>query len=608
MHKKKKQRRGGKKALLILLILIAVAAVGVGVYFLVRNLTGEAVNVYPAADLYTNYSWASESQTSGQVTTDKIQSVYVSSTQQITEIYVEEGQTVHVGDPILAFDTTLSELELQRQSIKVDQLKLDIADAEDELEEIGTYRVGSAPSLSYPTYTGGSGSALVSVPVPYNRTEDGLGTASGPLIYLWDDGCVLDEGFIGQVVALAMENRQAAREAAGPTDPVEPVEPVDPTEPEETGQTEEPAPPEASGQTDSPGQTEAPDETDAPDAPEQTAQPDATPVPEETPVPEQPGELDDPHVYAVFEVRDSNALGGDILRCWELVILLEEDGTWTMQLIEPVYDAGDGSDGYEPDYSDYLFDDTIYYSASEIARMKADCSQRIRELTLELKMAELEYDRLSYELSNGEVYSKIDGVVKTLRDPEEALAENLPVVLVSGGGGYYVTAALSEMELDSVGVGDAVTVMSWENYAEVEGVITEISSYPDESNRYWHYSQGNQNVSLYPFKVFVDEDANLREGEYVDITYSPGEDSGTGLYLSTAFIRQENGRSYIFAAGADGLLEKRYVKTGRYLWGSDLEILDGLTEEDYIAFPYGRQTKDGAKIRYAETDELYSYY
>ena len=72
------------------------------------------------------------------------------------------------------------------------------------------------------------------------------------------------------------------------------------------------------------------------------------------------------------------------------------------------------------------------------------------------------------------------------------------------------------------------------------------------------------------------------------------------------FLRQENGKSYVYVMGEDGLLEKRFVVTGRNLWGSWLEILSGLTEEDYIAFPYGRQTVDGAKVRLAETDELYS--
>jgi hypothetical protein len=44
------------------------------------------------------------------------------------------------------------------------------------------------------------------------------------------------------------------------------------------------------------------------------------------------------------------------------------------------------------------------------------------------------------------------------------------------------------------------------------------------------------------------------------------------------------------------------------LWGSEYQILSGLSQDEYIAFPYGRQTKEGAKVRYADIDELYNYY
>jgi multidrug efflux pump subunit AcrA (membrane-fusion protein) len=317
--------------------------------------------------------------------------------------------------------------------------------------------------------------------------------------------------------------------------------------------------------------------------------------------------MDDPHVYVVFEVRESDSLEGDILRNWEMVLLLNEDGTWTANMIEPAYEEASAVSSNS--YDDYVYDTATYYTASEIAQMKAECNQKITDLQLELKMAELEYERLTYELSNGEVYSKVDGVVKTVRDADEARTEGKPVVLVSGGGGYYVTSVLGEMDLDTVHVGDTVTVMSWESYSQVEGTVVEISPYPDESGQYWFSNQGNQNVSLYPFKIFLDEDADLREGEYVDITFTgQQEESGSSMYLTSAFVRQENGKNYVLVVGADGTLEKRFIQVGTMLWGSEYQILSGLSQDEYIAFPYGRQTKEGAKVRYADIDELYNYY
>ena len=55
------------------------------------------------------------------------------------------------------------------------------------------------------------------------------------------------------------------------------------------------------------------------------------------------------------------------------------------------------------------------------------------------------------------------------------------------------------------------------------------------------------------------------------------------------------------------------MKSGRCRWeknfyGSMLEIKSGLTEEDNIAFPYGKKVKEGVKVRHATIEELYGMY
>ena len=586
-HGNRRAGKSPKKLVITLVILLLAAGAAAGGYWLWQTYGGEEINVYPVTDLSMDYAWATEAQTDGRVTTDKLQSIYISETQQITEIYVEEGQTLSVGDPILAFDTTLSQLELDRQAITVSQLELELQEAKDYLEEIDTFKVGSP---STPDYTPITGALDFPATIPYY--QKGVGTAEDPMVYLWNDNCAYDGAFILELAALSA---QLKAEQDVPDTPGTPEPTAPPTE-----ETEPPAEEE----------TPVPDETDPPA--EETKPPveETAPPTEETAPPAEdpdiPAEPDDPYVYVVFEVRESDALNGVILRCWELAILIGEDGDWIFQIVEPAYEPGEDNI-IEPDYSGSYVDNSVYYTASEIAQLKAETKQKIIDLNLQLKMAKLEYDRLTYELSNGVVYSTIDGTVKTVRDVETARAENQPVVLVSGGGGYYITAALSEMELAAMTVGDKVTVQSWENYLELEGEIVEISEYPDETGQYWHYSEGNQNISLYPFTVFLDESAGLREGEWVTVTYDPGGEDSGGFYVEIPFVLQENGRSYVYAAGEDGRLEKRLLVTGGNLWGSYIKVLDGLTEEDYIAFPYGRGIQDGAKLRYAEISELYSY-
>ena len=72
------------------------------------------------------------------------------------------------------------------------------------------------------------------------------------------------------------------------------------------------------------------------------------------------------------------------------------------------------------------------------------------------------------------------------------------------------------------------------------------------------------------------------------------------------FIRSENGKSYVLLRGKDGRLEQRWVQTGRDLWGSYTQIRGGLTVDDYVAFPYGRDVKPGAATVEATVDQLYS--
>ena len=115
---------------------------------------------------------------------------------------------------------------------------------------------------------------------------------------------------------------------------------------------------------------------------------------------------------------------------------------------------------------------------------------------------------------------------------------------------------------------------------------------------------GNPNSSYYPFTVFVDGSADLQEGSYVSVTYSVAQ-AQTGVYLENPFLRTEKGRSYVYLRGEDGLLQKRFVTTGKSLWGNYTQILEGLTAEDLVAFPYGKTVKEGAPTVESDPSTLY---
>ena len=104
----------------------------------------------------------------------------------------------------------------------------------------------------------------------------------------------------------------------------------------------------------------------------------------------------------------------------------------------------------------------------------------------------------------------------------------------------------------------------------------------------------------------MDGEANLQEGSYVDVEYASVSNSN-GIYLENAFIRTEDNQSYVMVRGEDGKLEKRVVTLGKSIWGSYTEIRSGITEEDYIAFPYGKSVKAGSATVEGDISNLYSY-
>ena len=66
-------------------------------------------------------------------------------------------------------------------------------------------------------------------------------------------------------------------------------------------------------------------------------------------------------------------------------------------------------------------------------------------------------------------------------------------------------------------------------------------------------------------------------------------------------------RIYVDEYEKNGKLEKRTVQVGKVLWGSYYEILSDLSEEDYLAFPYGKQVKQGAPTVESDLSVLYGY-
>jgi len=309
--------------------------------------------------------------------------------------------------------------------------------------------------------------------------------------------------------------------------------------------------------------------------------------------------------YVVFKTTEKNFLKG-IPTVWQgAKVTAYEDGTFDMQL----FDASGFADHTLPPPEEIEIelpdiDPNNIYTAEQILQMQTQLYATIKEQTEKLKMAEAEYQIMERELGDGNVYAQIDGKVVSLLTEEEARAEQQPLLKVSGGGGFYIEGSVSELEKEKLKLGQEVTVNDWSNGGTYTGEVVSIGDFPSDSDN-WN-GMGNPTASYYPFKAFVGEDADLRAGSYVSMSYSTAS-AEQGIYLEKAFVRTEKGDSYIFVRGDDGRLEKRSVRLGKVLWGSYYEILSDLSEEDYLAFPYGKQVKHGAPTVESDLSALYGY-
>ena len=242
------------------------------------------------------------------------------------------------------------------------------------------------------------------------------------------------------------------------------------------------------------------------------------------------------------------------------------------------------------------------YTAAQIAEMRSQQEKTIKDLEFKIKMAEAEYKIALTEVNDGKIYARIDGEVVSVLTEEEARESMQPILKVSGGGGFYVQGSVSELEKEKMQVGQEVTINDWNTGMTHVGTIQALGDFPDPASG-WN-GMGNPNASFYPFTVFVDEEADLQEGRYVSVIYSTATGEH-GIYLQNPFLRTEQGKTYVYVLGADGRLEQRFVKTGKALWGSYMEILEGLSEEDLVAFPYGKNVKPGAKALEGDMSKLY---
>lgn len=508
------------------------------------------VEVQPVS--YINWGYWGDTETSyGMVTNDSAQEIYLTDSMKILKVYVQQGEIVKVGDPLIAYDTSELQINIQRKKLDINTIENDILQ---ETYKLNSLRTATPVDKTPPQKDEDKFNDLLEQDKQYNEitekdakdsriynylTKDaipfwGAGTQSNPYVYCVNPNAYAYGSFYNSI-------RPTATDVGGIC--------VCVIVPQKN--------------------------TDGKVVVDGSGMPVA-----DTSLTIYQKDLNGAQIPAEYDAD----------KMWYVFTGLERS---------PSDLAGDYYDNYLNELENWS--EPEGYTQNELVQAIADTEKRLKDLDISRRKQLLELESMQKTASDGILYAEVAGEVKTLGDPDNPPQDGTAFLVVAGNDGLYVSGTISELLLGDVTVGTVVTANSWESGMSFEATITEISDYPVSSNS---WSEGNPNVSYYAYTAYIEDSTALRNGEYVDLSISTNQSEGQGgIYIDKAYVREEDGKSYCMIADENGRLKKQYIVTGKTVYGSAIEVKSGITDEDLIAFPYGKDVVEGAKT--VEASNMY---
>lgn len=537
----------------------AVGAVAGGIYgykaYQDQKLVAE---VQPVSNI--NMGYFGDSATSyGMVTNDSSQEIYLDSSKSAKQVFVKEGDTVKVGDPLMEYDMAEVQIDIERKKIELNTIENNLAMATHKLdslknakpvdktppkintEELKKYEEQDKINQSIPETDDKDVNIynfLTATSIPYNVTRNEqtgelvypAGTAEDPYIYYCNANAYAygsffneirpkEDGTPGKHVVFYVCKKDADGKML--------MEP------------------------DAEGKPKPVIDTDLAD---HTAQLNGNSI---------PADYDESRMWYLFTGKE--------------------------------YIPTSLADQYMEEFMEHATDwePPKGYTKEELVKEITETEKQIKSLDIQRRQQQLKLESLEQTASDGIVYAKVDGIVKTVGDPQEFQQNGTAFLVVTGDEGLYVSGTISELLLGDISVGMVVTANAWESGMTFEATITEISDYPVSGNS---MGEGNPNVSYYSYTAYIEDSSALRNGEYVDLAIAANQSDAGGLFIEQAYVREENGKSYCMIADENNRLKKQYVVTGRTAYGTAIEIKSGLSEDDRIAFPYGKNAVEGVAV------------
>ena len=561
-----------------------VLLLGGGIWFAAGKLKKPEIKVYSMEEL-SQQMWGETNSLEGAVSSNVSQEVRLMEKQLVSQVHVQEGQEVKAGDPLLTYDMTLVNIDLEMEKLNKEQLKVKKKGLENELK---------------------------------NLKDEKKNVAAG--------------------------NKSYKIEFLSNAEEIKPEEEKPEQQPEE--KPEEPKP-------------------EQPETPQEQARPsgvykrlyrditiDNTEFPNDDAIIENAipysgkGTKEEPYVYVCqkgvliqgeflnqlagfdvsgnrvrepyyckLEVRSDNSFDGTL----QAAMIL--DGSAIESAVEPSawFRTRLGKNEWEemlpeedvpqgevlPELPDgtgnEIPEEEIVggYSKEELEKAIKEKEKEIKTTELDIKEADLKIKKVEQELQSETVTSTVNGTVKKVGDPAKGEIDGDPFIIVESSGGVYIKGVVSEALLEKVQPGQLVTGMAYESGTFFEAEVKEVSPYPASG----YQSYDGRELTYYPFTAYIADSTGLKDNEMVSMDLPADEGGMSGLFIGKEYIRSKNGEDFVYKEGKNGKLEKQPIRTGQTFYGSIVEVKDGLTMEDHIAFPYGKKVKEGAKVKRASLAE-----
>ncbi len=220
---------------------------------------------------------------------------------------------------------------------------------------------------------------------------------------------------------------------------------------------------------------------------------------------------------------------------------------------------------------------------------------QILSLQLQIKKAEYtkstsskEIEKLDKAIKDNVIKAKTDGKIQSVGNEDElsaGLVDDNAYIKIATNDNYRIKSMISEENIDTFSKDSPVIIRS--RLDETKTWTGKVSSVDKTSPSKSDDMTGGDGDTKYPVYIALDSTDGLMIGQHISIELDTEKDTDTNkLKIAESYICDVDTAPYVWCMNKSNVLEKRTVKLGEYdAEGFTYEIISGITQEDYIAFP-----------------------